>query len=376
MSDQTRVLVVDDDSFMHDLFAETLSANYRIIPAESGADALMLAQGERPDLIILDVEMPGMDGYETCRRLKSMDATADVPVIFVSARDQIEERLQGYEAGGEDYVIKPFDSQELQAKVAQLLKSGAERSGLKEMASYATTTAMTAMTSMGEMGALLESLKRFNECQNYKTLADALLAGLALYGLRGAVRISYGEGELARTNQGDATPLEISVINHMAGMDRITQFKTRMSITYPHVALLVHDMPVADPDRCGRLRDHLAMLVEGAEVRTQGIMAVSESRRRGEAIEQAVARVTGALNEIDAAQRQSRMQTRMAFSALIDKMERALLHVAMTKEQEDYLSSIVTSGIEDIINVQSSEADLQNKLTTIIHELKEMSGTQ
>ncbi len=372
MGDKTKILVVDDDSFMHEMFTEALSGNYDIIATESGADALMLVQSERPGLILLDVEMPGMDGYELCRRFKELDATAGVPVIFVSAHDQIEERLKGYEAGGEDYVVKPFMPQELEAKIVQSLKATAERASLKEMANYATTTAMTAMTSMSEMGALLETLKHFNGSQDYKGLADAMVEGLALYGMQGAARIRFGDEELTRTQQGDATPLEISVLSHMAGMDRITQFKTRMSITYPHASLLVNDMPIDDAERCGRLRDYLAMLVEGAEVRTQGIMVSLESQRRGEAIEQAVVRVTTALNEIDATQRHNRAEMRMAFSALTDKVEQALLRVAMTRDQEDFLSGIISSGIEDILSVQSAETDLQNKLSTIIKELKEM----
>lgn len=372
MSEKASILVVDDDDFMRELFAEALNKNYRVIASESGADALMLAQNERPDVIILDVEMPGMDGYETCRRLKEMDAMAGIPVIFVSAHDEIEDRLMGYEAGGEDYIIKPFDPQELEAKVAQLLKAVSERAALKQMASYATTTAMTAMTSMSEMGALLETLKKFNACNDSKTLAEAALQGLALYSLQGAIQIRSPEETLTRNNQSWASPLEVSVINHMAKMERITQFQSKLCISYPGVSLLVHDMPLEDADRCGRLRDHLAMLVEGVEVRIQGIKAANESRQRGEAIERAVGRITGTLKEIDSAQRQSHVGTRIAFSALIDRIEKALISVALTESQDKFLSAIVRDGIEKIINAQSSEVDIQDKLTTIINELKGM----
>src|ERR1017187_10476834 len=148
MNMQTKILVVDDDSFMRDIFAKTLSENYAVTPAENGPDALMLAQSERPNLVILDVEMPGMDGYELCRQLKASDVTARVPVIFIPAHDQISEPLKGYEAGGDDYITKPFEPQELKAKVAQLLRTVSERGRLKESVSYATSTAMTAMTSM------------------------------------------------------------------------------------------------------------------------------------------------------------------------------------------------------------------------------------
>lgn len=366
------ILVVDDDDFMHEMYAEALNKNYRIIPAENGADALMLVQGERPDAIILDVEMPGMDGYETCRRLKKTDAVADVPVIFVSAHDKIEDRLKGYEAGGEDYIVKPFDPQELEAKVAQLLKAVSERGALKQMADYAASTAMTAMTSISEMGALLETLKKFNVCNDSKALIDAVLQGIALYGLKGAVQIRTPEETLTRNNQDSASPLEIFIINHMAKMERITQFQSRLCITYPGVSLLVHDMPLEDADRCGRLRDHLAMLVDGAEARILGIKAVNESRQRGKAIERAVESITETLKAIDSAQRQSQVATKLAFSALIDQIEKAIIKVAPTEAHEKFLIDIVRNGIEKIMYAETSEFDIQDKLTTIICELKGM----
>jgi CheY-like chemotaxis protein len=373
MDEKTKILVVDDDLFMREMFEEVLGEGYQVLTAEDGADAIMLVQAEHPALILLDVEMPGMNGYETCIKFKQDEALAAIPVVFVSARDQIEERLKGYEVGGNDYVVKPFNPQELKAKIAHLLGVVSERTQLKEMASYATTTAMTAMTSMSEMGALLESLKKFNASIDERALAAAVLSGLSLYGLDGVVQVRTPEKTLSLSGQGEASPLEISIIDHMVGMDRIVQFKDRLSIHYPHVALLVNNMPMEDPDRCGRLRDHLAMLVEGAEMRATGIVAENESRRRGVAIERMIERATAALNEIDSTQRHNRMGVRMAFSALTDEMDKALLRVALTKEQEEFLSAIVTSGIEEIISVQSAETDLQNKLTAIIEEMKAIS---
>ena len=131
-------------------------------------------------------------------------------------------------------------------------------------------------------------------------------------------------------------------------------------------------MPLEDADRCGRLRDHLAMLVEGVEVRIQGIKAVNESRQRGEVIERAVGRIAETLKAIDSAQRQSHVETRIAFSTLTDRIEKALISIALTESQDKFLAGIVRDGIEEIINAQSSEIDIQDKLTTIINELKSM----
>lgn len=243
------------------------------------------------------------------------------------------------------------------------------RVSLREMANYASNTAMT---SMSEMGALLESLKKFNACIDERALAEAVLSGLSLYGLNGVVRVRTPEKKLFLSEHGEASPLEISVIDHMTGMDRIVHFKSRMFIHYLHVAILVNNMPVEDPDRCGRLRDHLAMLVEGAEMRAAGIVAEHKSMRRSLAIERMIGQVTGTLNEIDSTQRRNRMEMRLAFATLTDKMGAALLRVGLTNAHEDFLCAIVSNGIEEIISVQSTEADLQNKLTAIIGEMKEI----
>ena len=119
-----------------------------MISVETGEDALMASKAWKPDLIIVDVEMPGVGGYQTCRRFKLMDETAGTPVIFLSGHDQIEDRLKGYEAGGDDYLTKPFDPLELKAKVLHLLARSAQRGELKSMADFATSTAMTAATSV------------------------------------------------------------------------------------------------------------------------------------------------------------------------------------------------------------------------------------
>jgi two-component system, sensor histidine kinase and response regulator len=113
-----RVLVVDDEEPNTDLLARRLQAiGYEVFLAHSGAEAIDIAARERPDLVLLDVMMPGMDGWECCRRLKAMGPTAKIPVIFVTARDRAEDVVTGFEVGGVDYIPKPFEPIELEARV-------------------------------------------------------------------------------------------------------------------------------------------------------------------------------------------------------------------------------------------------------------------
>ncbi|MDX9706024.1 MAG: response regulator [Azospira sp.] len=369
---EQKILVVDDDEMMRAVIEETIGDIYRVSGVASGEACLTAIGGEHPDLILLDVEMPGMDGYETCRRLKSDFDTSAIPVIFISAHDQIEARLRGYEAGADDYIVKPIDPRELQAKVAGLLGRISEQTKLQEMASYASRTAMTAMSSMSEIGSLLQVLQAFNSCIDYQTLTQTTLRGVTDYGLEGAVQVRTPDGPLTLASRGEASPLEASVIGHMAGMERIVQYRNRLSITYPHVSMLVSNMPTEDAERCGRLRDHLAVLIESAEVRAGTLIAEARTQRRNERIAISVRRITDTLADIDQDQRQMRTATAVAVQDLTTKLERAYISLSLTETQEEYIAGICSEGIAKVIDAQMAESSQQDKMTSVIRELEGM----
>ena len=113
-----KVLLVDDTPANLKLLRQALEPEgYSILIASSGETALKIACNGQPDLILLDVQMPGLDGFETCRCLKENPATQDIPVIFVTARAETESVVEGFRAGGIDYIVKPFQSEEVLARV-------------------------------------------------------------------------------------------------------------------------------------------------------------------------------------------------------------------------------------------------------------------
>ncbi|MEQ1834214.1 MAG: HAMP domain-containing sensor histidine kinase [Candidatus Eisenbacteria bacterium] len=113
----TRVLGVDDNPRNLTILSRTLGPGFDFSTAHSGEEALEHAAGVPPDIVLLDIMMPGIDGYETCRRLRRMPTCAAAKILLVSAKAMTSERLAGYAAGADDYVTKPFDPDELVAKV-------------------------------------------------------------------------------------------------------------------------------------------------------------------------------------------------------------------------------------------------------------------
>ena len=121
-NDKPKILLVDDTPTNLNILEEILEEAYLISVAQSGTQALSVTEKSIPDLILLDVNMPGIDGFETCRKLKSQESTRHIPVIFITARVEPEDLIQGFNEGGVDYITKPFNHSEVRARVKTHLK--------------------------------------------------------------------------------------------------------------------------------------------------------------------------------------------------------------------------------------------------------------
>jgi len=113
-----RILAVDDEPHILKLISFSLrSHGFEVLEASDGLSAVSVAQAEHPDLILLDVMMPALDGYEACRRIKANPDTADIPIFMLTAKTQTAEHKTGFDAGAKDYITKPFTPKDLVATV-------------------------------------------------------------------------------------------------------------------------------------------------------------------------------------------------------------------------------------------------------------------
>ena len=117
-----KILIAEDEPDIRDLIMFTLQfAGHEVVTANDGLEAVQMAESTQPDLVLLDVRMPRMTGYEACRRLRSAPATRHIPIVFLSAKGQESEINAGLESGAVEYLLKPFAPSELVEQVAALL---------------------------------------------------------------------------------------------------------------------------------------------------------------------------------------------------------------------------------------------------------------
>jgi diguanylate cyclase (GGDEF)-like protein len=137
---QRRILIVDDQPANVHVLAEALREQYQLYVATSGPRAIALAAGGGVDLVLLDVMMPGMDGFEVCRRLKGDERTRKIPVIFVTALGDVDDETRGFDVGGVDYIAKPISPPVVRARVRTHLELKEARDLLEELASVDSLT--------------------------------------------------------------------------------------------------------------------------------------------------------------------------------------------------------------------------------------------
>ena len=117
------ILVIDDDDLVSRTLQRALKIyDYQVMTASSGIEGLQLARRHRPDLFILDIMMPGVDGYQVCRQIRGDPLLQDAPVLFLTAKAKDEDKIEGFRAGGDDYLVKPFNMQELELRVKAILR--------------------------------------------------------------------------------------------------------------------------------------------------------------------------------------------------------------------------------------------------------------
>lgn len=366
MSDKATLLVIDDDPIQRALAVAALEDDYRVIEGESGEGICARVAEEKPSLVLLDIVMPGIDGYAACRALREDWDVGETPVLFLSAQVELEDRLKAYEAGGEDFIGKPFDPVELNTKVALTLKKVAERLQLKSNAQDAFTTAMTAMTSASELGIVIHALRQSFTADTLPALAEVTLAATRDFGLDACLRlVTSSSGALFCSQSGEATPVERSVLQQLALGDRIQSLRRQSAYNYGGVTLLIRNMPVEDEERMGRLRDNLALLAEGVEGRLRALddrFSVQQEQNRQK---QLAERTVAALNDIEVRHKRQRAEAEIVLHTMLDKVERSFLSLGLTESQEDAVSTLLRDAVHSIFELYDQGLAIESHMQSI-----------
>lgn len=370
MSGKAHIAIVEDNPPQRFILGKLLADDYEVEAFESG-DAF-LASTNPFSIVLLDIGMPGLDGYETCRALRARAGGEDIAVVFVSAHDEVPERIAAYEAGGDDFVVKPVAAHELRHKLSHIVEHRNALHALANQSSAAQQLAQKALSSVGDLGVVIAFLRKLTAGHSYQEIAEQFIATMEAWGLRGAVRVQGHNGHLDRTTEGQLSPFEASVLASRRDVGHTFEFGSRALIHYTHVSVLIQNLPIHDPERLSSLREHLAVLAECADLRISNIDALNERHSQQEGIGSILTELRKALTHISEQAHENLAQGQHLVFEPLENLERALDSMSLTEIQRSYLDDLLKGALDDTRRYFDRVTDLDLEFRELVGRLQKL----
>ncbi len=368
--------IVDDEAFCRDMAEMSLTnAGFRSLECASGRACLALFEPGKPvsvlpDLLLLDIELGDIEGYEVCRRIRAAGYD-EIQIIFVSSHDDLDSRLACYDAGGTDFIAKPLESAELIRKVNIAQRTRQALVGLKQEKHSAEESTSVALTSLDEMGSIQKFLRSLLGYQTLESLASLVISSLKAYGCRSVVQLRVPQETRTLTAEGEATPLEQSILDQSSKMERLFQFRSRMIVNYDNISLLVTNMPLDDEALSGRIRDYAAVVAEAAQAAAEGIAARMEIVDRARKMQELARASRDSVTILREQYRQQQSQTRAELDSMADHVENMYYKLGLSQHQEMIVSDVVRSSAERVLELFKIGLQFEEQFDTILLALEE-----
>ncbi|MCO7189244.1 MULTISPECIES: response regulator [unclassified Pseudoalteromonas] len=371
-----RILAVDDEPFNLEIIEEILEdLDFELLTVTSGQQCLDVIEDFAPQVVLLDVSMPQMNGYEVCKKIKANLETQNIIVMFVSARGSVEERMEGYAVGAEDYIVKPFGHSELKAKLLNLGQMLLERDILEQQVEDATSTAFNAMATSSEMGFIVSYIEQIGVIDDIQALAKALIQCLSNLGLSCNIEFRVDEQRHHFATAGLCSPIVLELFEILRSKGRLHEFTSRILVNYNLVSVLILNMPSEDADKHGRLRDHICFIASVTEQQLLAILTrkqlLSQQAELNDAISMIHSKFTGLLALLN----NNRSQNESIFRRLQEVFEQRIPTMGLDEDQEVFIYQHVDEAIQGSIAREEAIMQVREAFTEIESDLSLLSST-
>jgi len=354
----SKVLIVDDDEVNHEIVNSMLGEHYDLSSAFSAQQGLDKLSQNEFDAILLDVVMPEMDGYELCEMLRN-HLNCHTPVLFVSAKNTTDDILQGFRAGGDDYITKPFDADELKFRIDRLMSLQDEIASLKESCQNAEDVTLTAITSCSELGVALEFIEKSYECKSMANLASEIINSSKQLGLEVSTQIGILESYNNFSGLGLVNPLEAELLSRARQTKTVINIDKRSFFNSERCSLLVKNMPCEDEEKYGRYNDILALIVRGANARLSSLETnIKMMKQRNRGIKELSAIAQKDLANIEKIHKAYTKSIEELIEDLLFEVEDASLGFGLSQKQEEQLLLLLSQSRERVQEVNEHTEDM------------------
>lgn len=374
---ENHVLVIDDDKFIHKFVSKAVDDKFNVSFAETGRAGIEKAKALDPDIILLDVEMPGINGYEVCDVLKQDEFTRSTPVIFLSGKSEIREKMIGYEVGGVDFVTKPCEDEELIAKLMVHSTSKKQNQLLERQAKSASKAAHAALTDNSLQGKIVQFVDELQEIHSFELLSEHIFRLAKSFSLKCCLLVQSAEQNYFFSSSSAVTPIEkdLMVALLMKGK-RFHDFGIRTQINYPRLALLIKNMPLNHREEYGRIKDLLPAALNAADARVQTLDTENALRNQSDSLNIVLENINNTLFKLSGQLTENQNKIISTLKSMLAELEAKLPHMGLEDDQEAYLLERIDQAVSETLNHNKQSTSIKSSYATISRLLKHVADQQ
>ncbi len=365
------IMIVDDSP--HDIFMleGELSDNYEVHSVSSADAALdFLASNDKPDLILLDVNMPGTNGYEACKIIKQDPSFESIDVVFLSANDTTEEIIQGLSVGAIDYIVKPYDPDILQTKVKTAMETHLAKEHLKQAVRAANDFANTMLSETSHLGSIVNFYRTSFTLTEVKDLADAAVDAIEGLGLSCVILFSTSSIKEVGAQSASASMLEIELLERLLHHDvPFLEQGNRCFCIQEDIVALIRNMP-EDESKRGTLKDFLKIILEGANAKLKYLEDVNTASHQKMAdLSHTINKANLQLSSLQVEKQAHQSDSILILESMVEHAEDSFVSMGLTEEQELKITESISTAAYDSIEHMQAGRDLDSRIQDLIIEI-------
>jgi CheY-like chemotaxis protein len=353
-----KVLVIDDSKLVVKKIEDTLSGHFDCKVFTDAEEGIAFAQEFEPNIVLLDIEMPGVDGYEACKKIKSNPQLQGSFVIFISGHIDFDSKIRAYDVGGYDFIAKPFSDEEVLRKVRNIALMVKELTTLKQSEDETKSLAMTSMKQASQYSYIMNFFKNLNHCHTVEDSVALFFSAMSYFNLRSSLLLEmentlyFSSPELAMVS-----PIEVDLYQALRPRGRLYEFRNRLMVNDKHVSFLVKNMP-EDDNEAGEIRDVVAAIIEGLEAKVIDLKRQAGLEMVTEELKETVEKVNSGINT-------HHTLISSVITDMIGEMAASFHSLELTEIQESFFADLFENAGEKIMSVEEVLVEVQQQLTLL-----------
>jgi DNA-binding response OmpR family regulator len=372
-----KILVVDDDKLTHSFIIEALRTRFEFVSVFNAEEALDVIEKIKPSVILLAVEMPKMNGYEACELIKANPQTVSIPIIFLSKRDQLRDRMPGFEAGADECMVKPFHAEDLLAKLNIIIQYQEERQKLTIQINEAQKTAFLAISSSSDLGLAIRFIEEAHQVSSFHQLSIAFFRVTQSMSLNCTLMVNVQDQRVFfSSSYNSVSPMESELITRLSSDKRFIDFGCRTQINYPTISLLIKNMPLDDMERYGRLKDFFPAMLSFADTKITQICSQIALKNQLEELQNAYESISEKLLKVKSALEANQNASIKIMRDMMMELDANISRMALDEEQERYIVNRVDNAIDQVHKAASSNKSINQSFEWVLENLKSVLTSQ